>query len=802
MLVPIYRYGVIASSYPRGIAGGGPPSGTLYTMYVVGDNYSGSFGDGVAINLREPVISYDSGATGVTYFAITSSSTYRAVSYIDSSKKLYAMGNNIIMWGQGNPAANDATTAYKQIGSNTDWAQVEAGGSHFLALTTGGTLYGWGINSNGQLGDGSTTARYAPVQIGSDTWTKVACGTIHSLGIKSNGTLWAWGNNANGRLGDGTTTQRTSPVQIGVATDWVDISAGVEHSHGIRYDGSTRKLWGWGNNGSGRLGDGTTTQRTSPVQIGVATDWSKVQCKRYNTFGIKTGGSLWGWGINSYYNIGDGTQTQRNSPVQIGSATDWIDISKGAPDETYSEITHFIKSDGSVYVVGYLDISGMRGIYDEVYVDYPGYTAPKKLPSLSNISKISTGNRYTYYLDDSTDKLKFSGAIHQNAPGYGTNFYGASFGQEYNPTNKNWKYVSIGHASNESDLGGGSNVGGPAVFAIDDNNELWAWGENRTPSTNYLLLDCAIFLGTTSAAVQNVTPTKIGSSTWSKVEAGLNHVLAIKTNGTLWSWGQNDNGQLGIGSTTDQREPVQIGSDTDWAEISCGKSTSYAIKTNGTLWAWGLNGNGQLGDGTTTQRTSPVQIGSDTNWSKISAGLRHCIALKTTGTLWGWGQNTLGTVGDNTTTQRTSPVQVGSDTNWSKISAGSFHNLAVKTTGTLWGWGSNEFGALGDGTETQRNSPVQVGSDTNWIDTTAGRGMRSFSKFYYSYRYAQTSYGVKSTGTLWTWGFGYYNGNNFSNDYYTSPQQVGTSTYWTVAPKSSAAGPYDSGKLRIGLRQQ
>ena len=138
------------------------------------------------------------------------------------------------------------------------------------------TLWGWGRNTSGQIGDGTTTQRASPVQIGSDTtWAFIAnsTGSDTGHGIKTDGTLWGWGYNAQNQIGDGTTTQRTSPVQVGSATNWASTANGDVHSHGIKTDGT---LWGWGRNTVGQIGDGTTTQRTSPVQIGSATNWASV----------------------------------------------------------------------------------------------------------------------------------------------------------------------------------------------------------------------------------------------------------------------------------------------------------------------------------------------------------------------------------------------------------------------------------------------------------------------------------------------------------------------------------------------
>ena len=142
------------------------------------------------------------------------------------------------------------------------------------------------------------------------------------------------------------------------------------------------------------------------------------------------------------------------------------------------------------------------------------------------------------------------------------------------------------------------------------------------------------------------------------ISAGGYYTIALKTDGSLWAWGSNENGQLGDGTNTNRKLSVQIGTETDWFAISAGSDSTIALKMDGSLWAWGSNYYGQLGDGTTTNRNAPVQIGTDYDWSAISAGSSHTIALKTDGSFWAWGRNVEGQLGDGATTNRNVPVQI------------------------------------------------------------------------------------------------------------------------------------------------
>lgn len=251
------------------------------------------------------------------------------------------------------------------------------------------------------------------------------------------------------------------------------------------------------------------------------------------------------------------------------------------------------------------------------------------------------------------------------------------------------------------------------TIAVKTDGTLWSWGNNSQGR-----------LGLNDDEPRS-SPTQIGSDTnWYKIGTGYNstHTLAIKTDGTLWSWGNGTFGRLGKNSLISRSSPVQIGSLTTWSEISAGDATSAAIKTDGTLWMWGRNGYGAVGNGTNADVSSPVQVGALTNWQKVTVG-SSVHAIKTTGTLWGWGYNVDGQLGDNTNILRSSPVQIGSLTTWAEA---TWSGGAIKTDGTLWTWGLNNRGQLGENTQgalTYRSSPVQIGSETNWSKITQGTYM-------------------------------------------------------------------------------
>ncbi|MFP5042853.1 IPT/TIG domain-containing protein [Parasediminibacterium sp. JCM 36343] len=261
---------------------------------------------------------------------------------------------------------------------------------------------------------------------------------------------------------------------------------------------------------------------------------------------------------------------------------------------------------------------------------------------------------------------------------------------------------------------------------IKTDGSLWAWGNN----TYGQLGD-----GTT---INRTNPVRIGTDTkWQSISLGNVHTIAMKADGTLWAWGFNGSGQLGDGSTNNSTSPIQIGTAKDWQDISTGNVNNMAIKTDGTLWAWGHNSGGQLGNGTTDNATSPIQIGNANNWQSVSAGGNHTVSIKKDGSLWAWGFNGNGQLGNGTTADEYSPVQIGTANNWQLVSAGENHTMAIKADSSLWAWGYNGLGELGDGTTTNADSPKQIGTATNWQFINA--------------KYEQT-FALNSNGSLWGWG--------------------------------------------------
>lgn len=291
------------------------------SIWGLGYNINGSLGLGASTVTTDTPVSIGSGFTWKRIAGGTSG-TDAVFFAIRADGTLWGMGlNTASQLGDG---TTNNRTSLTQIGTDSDWSEIATAGAHTVALKEDGTLWAWGANTNGQLGDGTTTASTTPVQIGTDTdWRSIAASGSRTLALKQNGTLWGWGLNTNGQIGDNTTTQRNAPVQVGTATDWRSITAGVTHSLAIKTNGT---LWAWGINSANQLGDGTTTQRNAPVQIGTATNWRSVSASTNYSIASRTDGTLWSWGSSFVGRLGRANLGSTTTPTQIGTSTAWADV--------------------------------------------------------------------------------------------------------------------------------------------------------------------------------------------------------------------------------------------------------------------------------------------------------------------------------------------------------------------------------------------------------------------------------------------------------------------------------------------
>ena len=292
--------------------------------------------------------------------------------------------------------------------------------------------------------------------------------------------------------------------------------------------------------------------------------------------------------------------------------------------------------------------------------------------------------------------------------------------------------------------------------ALRADGTLWAWGNNP-----FGQLGNGGTIGRTLPAQVAAPAAAAAGTTWTDMATGAAHQLARRSDATLWGWGSNFYGQLGDGTTTNRVLPVLIpvpvgaAAGTTWGAVATGLFT-LALRSDGTLWSWGNNAQGQLGSGTTTTRSlagpvaAPAGAPAASTWTAVAVGYSHALALRSDGSLWTWGDNSYGQLGDNSTTSRSLPTRVNAPaaapagTTWTAITAGEYHSLGLRSDGTLWAWGFNNYGQLGNGTTTTNSSvpvavitPGTVGAGTTWTQVSAGFA---------------TATALRSDGSLWAWG--------------------------------------------------
>ncbi len=357
---------------------------------------------------------------------------------------------------------------------------------------------------------------------------------------------------------------------------------------------------------------------------------------------------LWLWA--SLYSYTENTMTRASSPVLIGSDYKWTGQTGGS--DIGGACMGGVQSDGTMWTTGN-NSSGQLGLGDTV-----GRSILTQVGSDIVWKQLAMGNEYSM-------AVRTDGTIWS----WGDNAYGQLGLGDEDPRSSP---VQIGSDTNWDQV----SAGGIYSASVKTDGTLWTWGLNNAGQLG--LID----------RLYRSSPTQVGSLTdWKQVDVSQSGAMfAVRTNGTLWSWGRDSVGNLGQGDEgVDRSSPTQIGSLTTWDYVNAGYQEAYAIKTDGTLWGWGQGSYGELGQGDTVHHSSPVQIGSETNWAIIGAAGYHWLAVKTDGTLWGCGFGNNGELaqGDNDNeARRSSPVQIGSDTDWAIPETGMFANAGcIKYSG-------------------------------------------------------------------------------------------------------------------------
>ena len=664
------------------------------------------------------------------------------------------------------------------------WAEVSLGARHGAGIQADGTLWTWGMNCSsdgqhcGSLGLGLDTAHsdapLLPTQVGSDQdWIAVQSGAAgsatnrngFSLALKADGTLWAWGDNRHGQLGLGDTTDRSAPTRVGEDDDWVMIRVRRDHVLALKADGT---LWAWGSNHHGQLGLGDTDERFTPTRVGEDDDWARVSVGLESSFGIRQDGSLWAWGRNDFGQLGIGDQDDRWTPVSVDTEHEWMGI------QDRGLLIVAVRADGSLWTWG-RHPSGHRsiGLSDDQLDNHCDpdtgiCTTPLRLEQAGT----------DWLAADISDTYAVFG-IRPDGRILAFGYDGYLYDEGFSAT----RHGQLGCTPDGVRLG--LYCKGMPVFTATpfssggllQTGQLAVWGQNNNQQ-----------LGLGDSEDRNVPVRHPATEGWAMVSINLQHALGIRSDGSLWGWGSNTLGELGLGEVGGSYPtPIRIGEANDWHRVWAswdleGGRFSLALKEDGTLWAWGRSASGALGLGQATPPgcedlggdyvcATPQQVGSDDDWQAISVLENFVLGLKTDGTLWAWGNNLSGQLGLGDTNWRWTPTQVGSDDDWTIISAGGAHSLALKAGGTLWAWGSNSSGQLGMGDTDRRETPTQVGTANDWVAIAAG----TRSSFAQRKADPDDDWWFLHPVELWAWGFNGLHSLGLGPDsagQYTTPQRV------------------------------
>ena len=817
------------------------------TLFAWGNNAAGQLGDGTTINKSSPIQvpgSWNSIATGTTHVAAIASD------------------NTLWMWGLnslGQLGLSDTINRSSPVQVAGSWSTISSGLNYTLATNTTNLLWGWGLNASYQLGlnGGDTINRSSPTQIGTSNWTMVSAGVSHVLAIDYSNKLYGWGTGSFGQgvnpartsyiqvggtsnnstfalRSDGTlflwgtftniltsVTGKSSPAQLGTLS-WASASTTGSNIYLIQSDG---KLWGAGINGSGQLGVGDTISRSSLIQIDAGNSYITVSGGNLHVMAIKSDYTLWAWGFGTTGQLGIGSVITRSSPVQITSASysSWLVISAG------NALSAGITTNGSLWVWG----NGANGQLGN------GGTLSRSAPTQiggSSFTSVSVGDQYISVIKaDSTlwtwglgtfgqlgqgDTLSRSSPIQIGTSSFtlvssGNTASSGSTAIGVDGTLWGWGLNNAGQLAQGDTINRSSPVqigtsswtivsltGTGTVIGLTKDNLLWAWGYNISGTIGDGTLtsrSSPVQIGTKIDLVV-ISPTQIGTSSWTSVAAGYSHSLAIRSDGKLFSWGDNSYGQLGAGLSI--------------SSVVAGGSNTAVIRSDGTLWTWGW---GPLGDGTVLSRSSPVQVTGGKFWKKVFVANSSMYGIDSNNLLFVWGFNNTGQLGDSTTVTKSNPIQIG-NSSWVQVAApvmtnagpvNSNHQIAVyaiRSDGALFVWGFNNTGQLGLGDMVNRSSPVQVGT-SSWTQVVAGDGyfigLTTDGTLYGAGQTINatlgtpllwskiltgegTTYAIRNDGKLFAWGIN--NAGQLGDGTVidkSSPIQIGTSNWLAVSAGTS-----------------
>ena len=786
-----------------GINAGGSHSVSVSSdgqVYAWGDNTHGQIGDGTHTGRTLPTGT--AAPADVRFTQATAGRNHTAA--LDTTGRIWTWGDNSDgQLGRGTVGGDDSTPGLASTG-DTRFTQINTGDDHTIALDTTGHVWTWGNDTYGQLGRGTAgsatgTPAIRPMSKGTPpglVYTQIQAGGNHSLAIANNGTLYAWGDDTYGQLGDnktGTTTATPSPVRTPTGAPpsftWLYLAAGKDHTLAIATNttADTTAVYAFGSGRHGQIGS-YSAKADNPLptksNLPYGADILRVSAGGQTSQAIISTGALYTWGSNTNSQIGDGTNTDKILPVAIttpGRANfTWKRAAVGMSH------TLGIDSAGTLHTWGD-NTHGQLGEGTDTPRSRPGKTTFPALQVTSTVFGSRPGGNPNAHTDDS---WQVTAPARKHRPGQVPLTIRWSLNGKPQPdTDLDYTYAPSRYTVTY-DTNGGTPV--PPDATVDEDGTTsrpasdptradhvfdgWFDGDTAYDFTQPIDRDMTLTAhwhqpghwtlspdhGIDSGGeTVTLTPPAPGGMRLAQVSAGSRNSLGIGSDGNAYAWGSNDSGQLGDGTRTDRSTPVRVATPTGagngftWTQVQAGESMGIGLGSDGNVYAWGSNTNG-LGDGTSTISALPVRVATPTGtapefrYTQVAVGGQQLMALGSDGNAYAWGSNTNG-LGDGTSTSSALPVRVAAPTGaapefrYTRISAGDGFALALGNDGQVYSWGSNSNGRLGQGSAISGNGllpgPIAtpVGADKAPVFTQISAG-------------AYHALALDEDGHAWAWG--------------------------------------------------
>ena len=603
---------------------------------------------------------------------------------------------------------------------------IAAGGAHSCVIQSG-QAYCWGSNSNGQLGDGSTTGTTSPVPVytggvlAGRTLTQIVAGASSTCALDSTGLAYCWGLDTSGQLGNNSITQ--SPVPVAVSTSGVlagkslvQLAAGNAHVCALDSAGTA---YCWGSNGNGQLGINSTTKSLVPVAVSTSGVLSGVTLTQItggfgHTCAVSSAGAAYCWGGNGNGQLGNSSTTSSLVPVAVTTSgvLSGVTLAQISADQG-AQYTCALSAAGAAYCWGAASF-GQLGNGGSSTPGVPVAVSRSGVLFGVTLAQIATGS-------GTTCALSAGGA-------------GYCWGQNSNGElgNNSTTSTTVPVAMITSGLGSGEtlaqvSLGTNFACALDSANAVYCWGLNTSGQ-----------VGNPATGTHFLVPTAVTSQ--STISAGYAHSCMIR-NGRAYCWGDNTYGELGNGTTTSSSTPMAVStsgalSGVILTQITAGYYFTCVLSSAGSVYCWGRNAEGELGNGTTSSSSSPVAVSTAGALAGITvtqitsnAGQSEC-ALSSSGAAYCWGYNSNGQLGNNTVSNSSVPVAVStsgvlSGVTLTQVSSGTNSTCALSSIGAAYCWGGNSNGQLGNNLTTASPVPVAVTTPARCPGSPSPRSARA-----------------------------------------------------------------------------